>query len=82
MDINPVVDMCKKVDALIRIDNNKTQVTDKPKKKSKGFVVRNISDGTESINKDKTSTPKDYVVSIVKTLRNMETDETKENKDG
>ena len=82
MDINPVVDMCKKVDALIRIDNNKTQVTDKPKKKSKGFVVRNISDGTESINKDKTSTPIEYVVDVVKTLRNMEVDKVEENKDG
>ena len=79
---NPVIDICKKVEAMLLLEENKKESTNKPKKKSKGFVVRNISDGTESINKDKTSTPIDYVVSIVKTLRNMETDETKENKDG
>ena len=79
---NPVINMCKKVEAMLLLDENKKESTDKPKKKSKGFVVRNISDDTQPFNKDNKMTPIEYVVDVVKTLRNMEVDETKESKDG
>ena len=54
----------------------------KPKKKSKGFVVSNIYDDTQPFNKDNKMTPIEYVVDVVKTLRNMEVDKVEENKDG
>ena len=48
---NPVIDICKKVEAMLLLEENKKESTNKPKKKSKGFVVRNISDDTQPFNK-------------------------------
>ena len=80
MNINPVIGMCRKVDALIRLQNDRVQTEDKPKKKSKGFVVRNIAEDTQPRNKDSKSTPLDYVVNIVKMLREMDTKEEKDDR--
>ena len=55
MNINPVIGMCRKVDALIRVQTDRVQTEDKPKKKSKGFVVRNIAEDTQPRNKDSKS---------------------------
>ncbi len=79
---NPVIDICKKVEAMLLLEENKKESTNKPKQKSKGFVVRNISDDTQPFNKDNKMTPIEYVVDVGKTLRNMEVDKVEENKDG
>ena len=79
---NPVINICKKVEAMLLLNNNQKESVDKPKKKSKGFVVRNISDDTQALKKNDKMTPIAYVVDVVKTLRNMEVNKVEENKDG
>ena len=79
---NPVINICKKVEAMLLLNNNQKESVDKPKKKSKGFVVRNISDDTQALKKNDKMTPIEYVVDVVKTLRNMEVNKVEENKDG
>ena len=80
MDTNPVIDICKKVDALIRIGNSKAETENKPKKKSKGFVARSISEDTQPMNKSSKETPLDYVVSVVKSIRELDTKEEKDDR--
>jgi len=79
---NPVINMCKKVEAMIILANTKTnEVINKPKTKSKGFVQRNISSEANP-STSKKMTPIEYVVDVVRTLREIDVKDKEDNKNG